>query len=88
MYTVTCRTACTSVIVLSMTDDHYATVYLFNKEECLWSFARTSALNHACLPASVRESITTAARIGRKSKKAGEPEKGRRKGKHNNGKPI
>lgn len=77
-----------SVIALSMTDDHYATVYLFNKEECLWSFARTSALNHARLPTSVRESITTAARIRRKrKKKAGEPEKGRRGGKATMGSP-
>lgn len=58
-----------------MTDDHYATVYLFNKEECLWSFARTSALNHARLPTSVRESITTAARIRRKRKKKRESRK-------------
>lgn len=58
-----------------MTDDHYATVYLFNKEECLWSFLRNSALNHACLPASVRESITTA------EKKSGRAGKGKNKGK-------
>lgn len=76
-----------NVIALIVTDACCASAYLFNKEGCLWLFARTRALNHACLPASLRESITAAA--CRRRHEAGEPtKKCKKRGKHNNGEAI